>query len=358
MGSQGGNRRRSLSESEADELTTNPIDPLLSNEGLNLIPLPRLSQGGSHPNLSCSGQGFISTPINEGANTRLGSRRINDNLHIRVVEEYQNLQNQIHQWMILISSDRQTDKDDIERVAETFIKRINELDQGCLIKKIDFKVHANILQLLPVVKKARRTHLRISGIPDEIEYENSQDEEDDQIFLNQSQATKMKETIFNSEKVAQVECEKEKENQSNLSDIDAKLIKAKSDEIETIERTKALRQQQALATVRSTTEVNDDSMFNGFNTLIDEIEELKLLIEKNKKISETKNWNNEKKIVSVNTELKKLERAVLVVSANLQDVENTASSNSVRIGILEEKHYNLVLSVKGVEKKILKRINE
>ena len=85
---------------------------------------------------------------------------------------------------------------------------------------------------------------------------------------------------------------------------------------------------------------------------------LKLLIEKNKKISETKNWNNEKKIVSVNTEFKKLERAVLVVSTNLQDVENTVSSNSVRIGILEEKHYNLVLSVKGVEKKILKRINE
>ena len=110
--------------------------------------------------------------------------------------------------------------------------------------------------------------------------------------------------------------------------------------------------------MRITTEVNDDSMFNRFNTLIDEIEELKLMIEKNKKISESKNWNNEKKIVSINTEIKKLERAVLVVSTHLQDVENTVSSNSVRIGILEEKHYNLVLSVKGVEKKILKRINE
>ena len=109
LGNQRGNRRRSLSESEADELTTNPIDPLLPNEGLNLVPLPRLSQVGSHPNLSCSGQGFISTPINEGVNTRLGSRRINDNLHIRVVDEYQKLQNQIHQWMLLISSDRQTD---------------------------------------------------------------------------------------------------------------------------------------------------------------------------------------------------------------------------------------------------------
>ena len=211
----------------------------------------------------------------------------------------------------------------------------------------------NILQLLPVVKKARRTHLRISGIPDEIEYETSQDEEEDQIFFNQSQSTKMKENLLKSENPSQLECEKEKKNQSNLSNIDAKLLKAKSDESETIDRTKALCQQQALATVRITTEVNDDSMFNRLNTLIDEIEELKLMIEKNKKISETKNWNNEKKIVSVNTEIKKLERTVLVVSTNLQDVENTVSSNSVRIGILEEKHYNLVLSVKGVEKKIL-----
>ena len=99
-------------------------------------------------------------------------------------------------------------------------------------------------------------------------------------------------------------------------------------------------------------------MFNGFNTVIDEIEELKQVIEKNKKTSEARKWNNEKKIVSMNTEVKILEQAVLVVSTNLQDMENTVSSNSVRFGILQEKHYNLVLSVKGVEKMILKRINE
>ena len=112
----------------------------------------------------------------------MGARRVDDNLHVQTVEEFHNLQNQIQQWMILISSDHQTDKQDIERVATTFINRINNLAQDCLLKKIDFKVHADILQLLPFIKKARRTHLRISGIPDDIEYEDSQDEEDDKIL--------------------------------------------------------------------------------------------------------------------------------------------------------------------------------
>ena len=155
-----GFRRRSLSESEAAELTTCPDTPNGPKGNLNFSSSLRLLQGGSsHPNLSCSDQGFISTPISEGANTRLGARRVDDNLHVRTVEEFHNLQNQIQQWMILISSDHQTDKQDIERVATTFINRINNLAQDCLLKKIDFKVHADILQLLPIIKKARRTHL-------------------------------------------------------------------------------------------------------------------------------------------------------------------------------------------------------
>ena len=124
----------------------------------------------------------------------MGARRVDDNLHVRTVEEFHNLQNQIQQWMILISSDHQTDKQDIERVATTFINRINNLAQDCLLKKIDFKVHADILQLLPIIKKARRTHLRISGIPDDIEYEDSQDEEDDQIFFNSKSDKKIEGT--------------------------------------------------------------------------------------------------------------------------------------------------------------------
>ena len=63
----------------------------------------------------------------EGANTRLGARRIDDDVHSRVVEEFKNLQTQVDQWMLLISSGRQTDKDDIGHIANNFIARINNL---------------------------------------------------------------------------------------------------------------------------------------------------------------------------------------------------------------------------------------
>ena len=164
--------------------------------GLNPSTCLKLIQGGSHPNLSGSDMGFISTPITEGANTRLGARRLDDDVHSRVLEELKNLLTQIDQWMLLISSDRQTDKDDIDHVANNFIARINNLAQGCLRKKVDFKIHADVLQLLPIIKKARRTHLRISGIQDDVAYKDSQDKEDDDIFLNQSQSNKVKDDIL------------------------------------------------------------------------------------------------------------------------------------------------------------------
>ena len=54
--------------------------------------------------------------------------------------------------------------------------------------------------------------------------------------------------------------------------------------------------------------------------------------------------------------MKKLERSVTVVATNLQDLRSIVESNTVRIGRLEEKQYNLGLTVKGVEKKVLKRV--
>ena len=187
----GGNRRRSVSESEAIESTTSPTIPKGPTGDLSFSTSLKIFQGGSYPNLSSSGQGFISTPINEGANTRLGAKRLPEQVSDRTIEDYQALKLQIQQWMTLISGDHQTDKPDIERVAQTFITRINNLAQNCLIKKIDFKIYAEVLQLLPVVKKARRTHLRISGIQDDIDYEESQDEDDDEISQSNNKQKKI-----------------------------------------------------------------------------------------------------------------------------------------------------------------------
>ena len=80
-------------------------------------------------------------------------------------------------------------------VGDTFITRIN-LAHGCLIKKVNYEIHADILKLLLVVKKARRTRRWISEIRDDIEYKFSQDEEDDEIFLNLMQSKVSKDAIL------------------------------------------------------------------------------------------------------------------------------------------------------------------
>ena len=99
-------------------------------------------------------------------------------------------------------------------------------------------------------------------------------------------------------------------------------------------------------------------MFNGFNTVMDEIEEIKRLMELNKKTAESKSWNQEKKIVNFCSKMKKLERTVTVVASNLQDLGSVVESSTVRIERLEVKQYNLCLTVKGVEKKVLKRVSD
>ena len=353
----GGNRRRSVSESEAIESTTSPTIPNGPNGDLSFSTSLKIFQGGSYPNLSSSGQGFISTPINEGANTRLGAKRLPERVSDRTIEDYQALKLQIQQWMTLISGDHQTDKPDIERVAQTFITRINNLAQNCLIKKIDFKIYAEVLQLLPVVKKARRTHLRISGIQDDIDYEESQDEDDDEIFLSQSnnkQEKKPKEPE-NPPDGRTIEPEKEKHLQLNNTD---ELTALDEEEANILEKLKQSKRQQALATTRSAKDVSDESMFNGFNTVIDEIEEIKAMIERNKKLAETREWKREKKLSNITTEIKKLERSINSITNSVDALNCSTEANIVRVGILEEKQYNLSLTVKRVEKRVLKRISE
>ena len=254
--------------------------------------------------------------------------------------------------MILIGNDHLTDKQDIDRVAHTFIERINNLAQNCLIKKVDFKVYADIMQLLPVIKKARRTHLRISGIQDDVEYEDPQDEDDDEIFLSSSQLKhKARAGIDKESSSAEVEPEKEKQD-SNTTEMD------EAQEAEIVNKIKQLKRQQALAETRSMKDSSNESMFNGFNTVIDKIEEIKVIIEKNKKAAEAKDWRYEKKISSIATDVKKLERVITSISDSISDLSCTLEANSVWVGILEEKQFNLSLSVKGVEKRTSKRISE
>ena len=99
-------------------------------------------------------------------------------------------------------------------------------------------------------------------------------------------------------------------------------------------------------------------MFNGFNTVFDELEEVKLMIERNKKYAETMMSDQTKKMISIHDEVSNVKHEVTSISSSVLDLSRTIESNSVRIGRLEEKQFNLNLTVKGVEKKILKRVSE
>ena len=79
-------------ESEANDFVTSPMSSNGLLGGLNPSSCLKLTQGGSHPNLSSSDMGFFSTPITE---TRLGARRLDDDVHSRVVEEFKNLQTEV-----------------------------------------------------------------------------------------------------------------------------------------------------------------------------------------------------------------------------------------------------------------------
>ena len=74
------------------------------------------------------------------------------------------------------------------------------------------------------------------------------------------------------------------------------------------------------------------------------------MIEKNKKAAEAKDWKHEKKISSITSDIKKLDGSINSISNSSSDLSCTLEANSVRVGMLEEKQFNLSLSIKGVEK--------
>ena len=63
-------------------------------------------------------------------------------------------------------------------------------------------------------------------------------------------------------------------------------------------------------------------------------------------------------MISIHDEVSNVKHEVTSISSSVLDLSRTIESNSVRIGRLEEKQLNLNLTVKGVEKKILKRVSE
>ena len=344
----GGLRKRSVSESEAIDLTTKPLDGTNFGNDLN-HPLFLNTRGVSNPDLSSSNSGYITTPLGAGVSTRLISGGRDEKLYNRVVQEYHTLKNQIFTYQELISDAKPTTKEDVESVFKTFYKRINELAQGCLIRKMDFKLHSDIVQLLPIVKRARQVHLRRCGLEDEVEYEETYDEDDDDAFLSPTQNSARNTSTPNPESNDEDEC------RGQSSKVENTILDNTDNLVDNIRVLKSHHGEYVPVNAKSSVEMSGDG-FHGFSTVLGEIEALKLLIDQNKKAAECNDWKLEKKIVSVSTNLKKTERSLDVVSQNVVDLSAGLESNSVRISRLEEKTFNLSVSVKGVENRIMKRI--
>ena len=77
-------------------------------------------------------------------------------------------------------------------------------------------------------------------------------------------------------------------------------------------------------------------------------------MEKNWKAAEAKDWKLEKRLATISTDLKKTEHITESLQANISDFNTAVNSNTVRICRLEDKAYNLSLSIKGIETKVTK----
>ena len=344
-----GLRKRSMSESEAWDLSTKPNNGIECEDDLNY---PLLSNGGrgiSNPNLYDSGAGYITTPLGAGVSTRLVSTRVDEKLFKRVQNEYFNLKDQINTWQGLIGgSNPYTSEEDIESVYNTFDKRISDLARGCLIRKIDFKLHADILQLLPIIKRAKLVHLRRAGLmekmPDEDDLDD--DDEDDEAFLSNR--------VHSEEQTTSTPRRGENaESESSLSS--SQFSREAGEAINKIKSLNVLRSNMGV-TSGPTQPGEANNGFTGFGTVQDEIESLKLLIDKNRRLAYASECKLEQKVNGLIADISRTETSLLGIQSTVLNLSTCVESNSVRIGLLEEKTFNQSVSVKGLEKKIMKRI--
>ena len=268
------------------------------------------------------------------------------------MDEYLNLKDQIQTWQGLISGSNPSTKGDVERVFQTFDKRISDLAEGCLMRNIDFKVHADIVQLLPIIRKARQVHLKRSGLVDKIEYEHDGDDEDDEAFLSTG---KPEDTEATS--TPKSSCDDALSQGSQLEDTSVDGDITVGGVINNIIQLKSSQEQFVPNhPLQVLLREDDNAAFSGFSTVMEEIQVIKNIMEKNRKAAEAKDWKLEKRLATVSTDLKKTERITESLQANINELNTAVNSNTVRIGRLEDKAYNLSLSIKGIEAKVMKRV--
>ena len=157
----------------------NPAYSIIPGGDLNPSNILSNNQGGSIPNLSGSNAGYTSTPSGLGISSRLRSRGTDkqgpdlERMHQAIIAEFSDIKLQVMAWQNIIN----------RSIYNSFTTRIDDLTNRCIIGRIDFKIHSEIIQLVPIIKRARKAHLNKIGILIDETRRNGVEEDEDNAFL-------------------------------------------------------------------------------------------------------------------------------------------------------------------------------
>ena len=312
------------------------------------------TQGGKIPNLSGSNAGFTSTPSGLGIRSRLRSRGARERdpelerMHQSIISDFSEIKQQVLAWQNVINRPTIIKKEEIEQIYNTFTTRIDDLANRCIIVRVDFKIHTEIIQLVPIIKRARRAHLNQFGILVDETRRNLVEEDEDNAFLEDDLFAKP----VPSEPPSPTESpkgEKQKSHRSSIDNTDNEIRQTEEQFANNIRMLKAQRKEIFIeaSEIPLPLQESEEQGFHGFSTVLDEIESIKALMSQDAKI-----WKIEKKVYNISSSVKKIEETINGLSTNIQDVYCMVEVNSARISATEEKSYNLGLSLKAVENRI------
>ena len=149
--SKGGSRKRSVSESETDRIST-AVSSLKNKSQPNPILATELSNNHyrSNPNISPPGSGYIETPLGLGRSTRFQSR-LNFNAaerKERAEKECRNVKIDADQWIVLMNTSPPPDLNVFMDGYERFKRRIQRASEEAIIHRVSSKLSYQLADLL------------------------------------------------------------------------------------------------------------------------------------------------------------------------------------------------------------------
>ena len=155
-----GARRRSGSLSDTDSLCSSTLRPKPGSNRLpSLITDTELVSSISNPDLSCTSNGYIETPIGRGISTRLQVRGGNGNAELKsqhATKSCTNLINDLEQWLLMIKVSPPPSPEEILDGYESFKRRVQRTYQEAMLQRVDLKLTFHISDLQTKLEKVKQ----------------------------------------------------------------------------------------------------------------------------------------------------------------------------------------------------------